>query len=38
MTMLVRNIVLHLVRDLYNYESGVQQMVIEKMFGHELMK
>jgi hypothetical protein len=36
--MLVKNAVLHLVCDLFNYELGVQQKVIEKMFGHELMK
>ncbi len=36
--MLVKNVVLHLVRDLSNYELGVQHKVIEKMFGHELMK
>jgi hypothetical protein len=36
--MLARNALLHLVCDLFGYELGVQQKVIEKMFGHELMK
>jgi hypothetical protein len=36
--MLAKNAVLQLVRDLSNYELGVQHKVIEKMFRHKLMK
>jgi hypothetical protein len=36
--MVARNFVFQLIKDLWGYDVAFQQKVVEKIFGHELMK
>ncbi len=36
--MVARNFVFQLIKDLWGYDVAFQQRVVEKTFGHELMK